>query len=183
MGILWLEKSKRRYAEIKPVVCIVISYLTVLVTHQLLCRPRKWCRHHTSVCHYDSMMYRGLTALTFYASCIVFTTWIIHDVSVVMLVVKSAIFYQDEAVIIYIYIYTYIYIYNWRVTSYIYTYIYIYTYLVILQSSKSGEGNSSIYLNIPGRELNVNKFTEQIILFQEKTIFGHIRIINLFPSC
>ena len=24
------------------------------------------------------------------------------------------------------------------------------------------------YLNIPGKELNVNKFTEQIILFQEK---------------
>ena len=25
------------------------------------------------------------------------------------------------------------------------------------------------YLNIPGKELSVNKFTEQIILFQEKT--------------
>ena len=36
------------------------------------------------------------------------------------------------------------------------------------------------YLNIPG---NVNNFTGQIS-FQEKkkkTIFGHIRIINLFP--
>ena len=32
--------------------------------------------------------------------------------------------------------------------------------------------------------LNVNKFTEHIILFQEKkAIFGHIRIINLFPFC
>ena len=39
------------------------------------------------------------------------------------------------------------------------------------------------YLNIPGKEFNVNKFTEQMILFQEKKpIIGHIRIIDLFPS-
>ena len=46
-----------------------------------------------------------------------------------------------------------------------------------LQSSKSGVGNNSVrkiiysnfeYLNIPGKELNVNKFSEQIMLFQEK---------------
>ena len=40
------------------------------------------------------------------------------------------------------------------------------------------------YLNISGKELNVNKFTEQIILFQEKkTNKKTIRIINLFLSC
>ena len=39
------------------------------------------------------------------------------------------------------------------------------------------------YLDIPGKDLNVNKFPEQIISFQEKKlIFGHMRIINLFPS-
>ena len=41
------------------------------------------------------------------------------------------------------------------------------------------------YLNIPGKELNVNKIhrANNIISRKKKTIFGHIRIINLFPSC
>ena len=56
----------------------------------------------------------------------------------------------------------------------------------VLQSSNlelgtipSGQLNYSKfeYLNIPGKELNVNDITQQIF-FQ----FGHIMIINLFPS-
>ena len=37
-------------------------------------------------------------------------------------------------------------------------------------------------LNIPGKELNVNKFTDQMILSQIKIIFGLIKIISIFPS-
>ena len=41
------------------------------------------------------------------------------------------------------------------------------------------------YSNIPGKELNLNKFIEQIILFKRKIklFFGRMLIINLFPSC
>ena len=48
----------------------------------------------------------------------------------------------------------------------------------------SGELNYSNfeYLNISGKELNVNDITEQILL-QEKPKFSHFMIINLFPSC
>ena len=53
-----------------------------------------------------------------------------------------------------------------------YLHINVLLYIGILQSSKFGVGNNSVRTNklfkfIPGKELNVNKFTEQI-LFQEK---------------
>ena len=71
----------------------------------------------------------------------------------------------------------------------IYIYIYIYIYIVFFNpvnpekgTIPSGQSNypNFEYLNIPGKEINVNKFTEQI-LFQEKTKFIHIRIVSLFP--
>ena len=47
----------------------------------------------------------------------------------------------------------------------------------------SGQFNYSKfeYLNIPGKELNVNDMRAKIPL--EKLKSGHFRIINLFPSC
>ena len=59
-------------------------------------------------------------------------------------------------------------------------YIYIYIYKVFfnpvnteLGTIPSGQLNYSkfVYLNIPGKEFNVNNFTEQI-LFQEKNLFS-----------
>ena len=62
-----------------------------------------------------------------------------------------------------------------RLHTHTHAYIYIYIYIGTLQSSKSGLGtippgqinySNFEYLNIPGRELNANEFTEQIKLFQ-----------------
>ena len=39
------------------------------------------------------------------------------------------------------------------------------------------------YLIIPGKDLKVNDNPEQIFFQEKKANFGHIRIINLFPSC
>ena len=57
-----------RYSEIKPIVCIVTSYLAMLVTGMSLYRPRERCKCPTSVCDNDSMTYRCLTTL----SCILY---------------------------------------------------------------------------------------------------------------
>ena len=52
----------------------------------------------------------------------------------------------------------------------------------MIRSGKTNYKNFG-YLDIPDKELNVHKFTEQIILFEGKTVYGHIRITNSFPFC
>ena len=70
----------------------------------------------------------------------------------------------------------------------VYIYIYIYIYIGILQSSKSRVGNNSVRTNkfiylvlstrnlkIPGRDLKVNKFTEQNFIIKIQKI-THINL-------
>ena len=68
-------------------------------------------------------------------------------------------------------------------------YIYIYIYIVLFGPVKqelgvipSGQKTfNSEHLNFSGKELNVTDIRAIISLRKKKT--GHIRIINLFPSC
>ena len=73
--------------------------------------------------------------------------------------------------------------------QYIYIYIYIYIWVLFnLVNTEKGtipsgqlDYSNFEYLNIPSKECNVKDITVQIFLKKKKQ-FGHIRIINLFPS-
>ena len=61
----------------------------------------------------------------------------------------------------------------WVEYMYIYIYIFIhirYSSIQYIWSREQLDYSNFEYLNIPGKELNVKKFTEQKILFQEKPI-------------
>ena len=73
------------------------------------------------------------------------------------------------------------------------THIYIYIYEVFfnpvnpelgkIQTGQLKYSNLE-YLNIPPKELNINKIHgANNIISRKNPIFGHIWIINLFPSC
>ena len=70
-----------------------------------------------------------------------------------------------------------------RALIYIYTDIYKVVFKPVNPEKEIIPSGQFEYLHIPGKELYVNKFTEQIVFQEKKTIYGHIRIINLFPVC
>ena len=58
--------------------------------------------------------------------------------------------------------------------------------IIPIRTNKKIFKNRIINLNIPGKELNVNKIHRANKFSQKKkkkATIGHIRIINLFPSC
>ena len=103
---------------------LIILHISYISYHWLKCR--------TSICHDNPTTCRCVTTLSFYTFRIFFTIEIVvnQHVSVVILVVQTAIICHGVSAIIYIYIHTFVHAYTHTLThTHIYTHTYLRTYI------------------------------------------------------